>query len=150
MPVKSSMEKTASSGSNRRRPFGITVIIILLIFNVVVTGMILFLSLGSETGTITLLLLNITDPLVLKWALAAILTIEVAMVIGLWRLDHWAWFILMLQVGISMAADLWSYYFYHEFSTFSMLINIAIVFYLNQSEVQKAFAGETAGEKWMI
>lgn len=144
------MKKTASSGSNGRRPFGITVIIILLIFNAVVTGMILVLSFGIETGTIALWLLSITDPLVLRLALAAILLIEMAMVIGLWRLDHWAWFILMLQVGISMAADLWSYYFYHESSTFSMLINIAIVFYLNQSEVQKAFADETAGEKWMI
>ncbi len=139
------MKKPAYSRSDGRRPFGITVIIILLIFNVVVTGMILLLSLGSETGTITLLLLNITDPLVLRLALAAILLMEMAMVIGLWRLDHWAWFILMLQVGISMAADLWSYYFYHESSTLSMLISIAIVFYLNQREVQKAFAGETAG-----
>lgn len=136
------MKKPGSSESNGKRPFGITIIIILMIFYAVVTAVILLLSFGIDTGTITLWLLNITDPLVLRWALAAVLLIEMVMVIGLWRLQHWAWFLLMLQVGISMAADIWGYYFYHASSTFDMLINIAIVFYLNQREVQRAFTAE--------
>lgn len=136
------MKKPASPESNGKRPFGITIIIILMIFYAVVTAMIFLLSFENETGTITLWLLNITDPLILRWASASILLIEMVIVIGLWRLQHWAWFLLMLQVGISMASDIWGYYFYHASSTFDMLISIAIVFYLNQREVQRAFRSE--------
>ncbi len=67
-----------------------------------------------------------------------ILLIQLVIMIGLWRLRRWAWFLFMVQLGIGMAIYIWAYvngvalYIY-------MLLNIIMVFYLNQHEVQHVF-----------
>lgn len=57
---------------------------------------------------------------------------------ALWRLKRWAWIMVMLQSGIHMAVD-FSYYMRGETPFAQMFINIVIVFYLNQRDVQNIF-----------
>ncbi len=93
--------------------------------------------------------MRIDDPTVIRILFIAIIFIETAIIIGLWRTARWAWVLIMVQVGLGMASDLWGYF--HGYPSYtSMLINVIIVFYLNQSEVQRAFSGKSRrGAEWM-
>ena len=57
---------------------------------------------------------------------------------AIWRLKRWAWIMVMLQSGIHMAVD-FNYYLQGEAPFAQMFINIVIVFYLNQHDVQHIF-----------
>ena len=61
--------------------------------------------------------------------------------VGLWRRQRWAWFLTMLQLGAFMISDLYSYFTNSPPETYawSMLLNVFMVFYLNQREVQAIF-----------
>lgn len=58
--------------------------------------------------------------------------------IGLWRLQRWAWTATMIWVGVVMALGLISY-FRGNPSYSVMAVSVLQVFYLNQSDVQRAF-----------
>ncbi len=57
---------------------------------------------------------------------------------GLWRLRRWAWVLVMLQTGIQMAVD-FSVYIDGERPYLQMLLNVIVIFYLNQRDVQRIF-----------
>jgi uncharacterized membrane protein (DUF2068 family) len=91
-----------------------------------------------QIGQPSLFFRVIQDPTFLL-ALQLIFTLySVLVVVGLWRLKRWAWFLTMVQLGLSMAFELWFYTIdtpiYHR-----MVIDVIMVFYLNQHDVQQAF-----------
>ena len=124
--------------TSRKRPFGVVVIIILQILG--------FLSLAGDILGLPLSQLPAVFPI--KWYAGdsnfaliiggAILTWQLALAIGLWFLKRWAWFLIMIQLGISMAVCLWVYSQGLQLYVY-MIINVIMVFYLNQSDVQHAF-----------
>jgi hypothetical protein len=58
---------------------------------------------------------------------------------GLWTLQRWAWVATMLWAGLALLTSLINYYNGASVSYFSMAITLLQVFYLNLTEVQKAF-----------
>ena len=142
-----------SQRPTRKRPFGVIAIIVLkivtalsLIVNIIVltfndsVGQFLNRWANDEVTNI----LN-SGNLAIMIALAFILTVLVwhlVLIIGLWLLKRWAWFLVMIELGLSMAFGLFAY-FQGEPLYVYMWLNTIMVFYLNQSEVQHAF-GQTS------
>jgi hypothetical protein len=127
----------------RARPFGVTVIVVLLLLAAVVAlpSSLLGLlgSLRSEDGIAPLPDRTTVE---LIGALAVLLVLGVsalAAAVGLLRLQRWAWVLTMLLVGTQMATNLWQYFVAGERPYLEMLVDVALVFYLNQREVQRAF-----------
>ncbi len=132
----------------RKRPFGISVIIFMLVLYVLFLGIALFASFKVPVGEATFWIMKINNPVTMRIVFLAIILLEVSIVVGLWRMQRFAWVLIMIQAGLVMASDLWGYL--HGYPAYiSMLINVIIVFYLNQREVQRAFSGTAWwGEKW--
>ncbi len=124
----------------RKRPFGISVIIFLLVVNVLFLGIALFAFVQVPMGEIIFWILRIDNPAIINIFFLIVILFEASIAIGLWRLQRWAWVLIIIQVGLSMLSDLWGYFSGYS-SYMTMLINVIIVFYLNQREVQRAFSG---------
>jgi uncharacterized membrane protein (DUF2068 family) len=143
------MEPPLKSSPNKR-PFGVSVIVLLIAAYILFMASVFYLSIKSQDSSISAQLVNILNPTQVLAILAIELIILLAIAIGLWRLRQWAWFLLMIWVGIQMFFDLMDYFYGHHIHA-SMLISVIIVFYINQREVKKAFSGKTlAGAKWTI
>jgi uncharacterized membrane protein (DUF2068 family) len=143
------MEPPLKSSPNKR-PFGVSVIVLLIAAYILFMASVFYLSIKSQDSSISAQLVNILNPTQVLAILAIELIILLAIAIGLWRLQQWAWFLLMIWVGIQMFFDLMDYFYGHEIHA-SMLISVIVVFYINQREVKKAFSGKTlAGAKWTI
>lgn len=65
---------------------------------------------------------------------------------GLWRLRRWAWVLVMLQTGIQMAVD-FSVYLDGERPYLQMLLNVIVIFYMNQRDVQQIFLDDPEQQK---
>jgi hypothetical protein len=107
---------------------------------VLVTSVIgLGLLLSSETRTeISAYIFDFVEPLTL-------LLIVLVVVIGLWRYRAWGWYGMMLLLAYWMATDAINYFNGNpEYA--SMLLNVAMVFYLNQREVRELFAATNTSE----
>ena len=122
----------------RRRPFGLYVILILLslqaLLGVVVTGLLgLGLAFAAEDASTALR----TDIASILETFGIMLMTSVVMV-GLWRYRLWAWYGMMLLLAYWMATDAIAY-FRSQPDYFSMLLNVVLVFYLNQLEVKVLF-----------
>lgn len=133
---------------SRQRPFGVMVIIVLQLLGITV---LVFEVFGFQLGPASiiapvwyrdeeLIFGAWRAPNLLESALGTILVLaEILIVYGLWRLQRWAWLLLMIQLGLGMALYLWLYF--NGIALYvSMLLNVIAVFYLNQREVQQAFA----------
>lgn len=143
------MEPPLKSSPNKR-PFGVSVIVLLIATYILFMASVFYLSIRSQDSSIAAQLVNILNPTQVLAVLAIELIILLTIAIGLWRLQQWAWFLLMIWVGIQMFFDLMAYFYVREIHA-SMLISVIIVFYINQREVKKAFTGKTlAGAKWTI
>ena len=143
------MEPPLKSSPNKR-PFGVSVIVLLIAAYILFMASVFYLSIKSQDSSISAQLVSILNPTQILAILAIELVILLTIAIGLWRLQQWAWFLVMIWVGIQMFFDLIDYFYVHEIHV-SMLISVIIVFYINQREVKKAFTGKTlAGAKWTI
>ncbi len=121
----------------QKRPFGVTAIIVLQL-----------ISLASIIGDVagfpvsqlpSLLPIQWKDNTNYVFAMGiAIAVLQIAIIIGLWGLQRWAWFLIMIQLGVSMAIGLVSYFNGLQLYSY-MLLNVIMVFYLNQRDVQIAF-----------
>ncbi len=121
----------------QKRPFGVTAIIVLQ-----------FISLASIIGDImgfpvsqliSLLPLQWIDNTTYVFTVGIAIAIgQLIIIVGLWRLQRWAWFLIMIQIGVSMAIGLGSYFNGLQLYSY-MLLNVIMVFYLNQHDVQIAF-----------
>jgi len=143
------MEPPLKSSPNKR-PFGVSVIVLLIVAYILFIASVFYLSIKSQDSSIAAQLVNFLNPTQVLAVLAIELIILLAIAIGSWRLQQWAWFLLMIWVGIQMFFDLMAYFNGREIHV-SMLISVIIVFYINQREVKKAFTGKTlAGARWTI
>ncbi len=133
---------------SRKRPFGVSVIIFMLVLYVIFFGIAILSLIDLPFGEHTIDIIETDNPALARFLLLIIISIQSAIIVGLLQLRRWAWVLIMVQVGLSMLSDLWGF-FYGEYSFISMIINIIIVFYLNQREVQKAFSGrEGMDQQW--
>ncbi len=131
----------------RHRPFGLFVIITLLILQVLLGALVVILGVlsvvvQSATEFVGTIMANPLAPvdtlLVPLWALVV--------VVGLWRYHRWAWYMMMLLLAYWMATDAINY-FNAAPDYFPMLLNVAMVFYLNQREVQQLFVSRSGTEE---
>ncbi len=141
--------------STRKRPFGISVIIFDMILYALLLSLIFIASLGANYGDDAIQYLDMKRApigiLMLQYGLFPIYIIfEVVIIFGLWRLERWAWLLLMIQVGLSILIDIWGYF--HGNPTYlTMLLNVIVVFYLNQQDVQRIFVSKgREGTGWKI
>jgi hypothetical protein len=125
----------------RKRPFGVSVIIFMLVLYVLFFGIALFSLYQLPFGEFTLDITETDNPTIARAFFILIISIESLIIVGLWHLRRWAWVLIMVQVGLSMLSDFGGY-IYGDYSFLSMIINVIIVFYLNQREVQRAFSGQ--------
>lgn len=143
------MRLTSFLQHQRKRPFGISVIIFMLVLYVLFLGIALFASFHVPDPEATFWITEIDNPVTMRIVFFAIILLEVSIVVGLWRMQRFAWVLIMIQTGLFMLSDLWGYFHGHP-SYISMLIDVIIVFYLNQREVQRAFSATPGwGAKWM-
>lgn len=126
----------------RKRPFGVSVIISMLVLYVLLLAITLFAFFAVDVpdAELAIWILSTRDPWIIRTLFATIILIEASIAAGLWRFQRWAWVLVMIQSGILMASDLLGY-FYGNPSYLTMFINVIIVFYLNQREVQRVFPG---------
>lgn len=70
--------------------------------------------------------------------LILLVALRLMIITGFWFLKRWGWVLLMVQLGLVMLVDLYTY-FNGVPHFLSMLNSVLVVFYLNQREVQLAF-----------
>ena len=76
---------------------------------------------------------------------AALMLVSVVVAFGLWRYRAWGWYGMMLLLAYWMASDAIGYFTGNP-DYGSMLLNVAMVFYLNQREVRELFDAPVTGE----
>ena len=127
----------------KRLPFGLRAIIVLQVLTVVGDLMVLWaVAWATMQGNNAQLNLDLSDGDVLSAFFGVFISAICA--VGLWRRQRWAWHLTMLQLGLFMLGDLAAFYGNQPIDDYawSMLFNIAMVFYLNQREVQNVFRRE--------
>ena len=121
-----------------RRPFGLYVIIVLLILQALLGVFVAaFLGLGLAVGVEDLSTLVAAD----IWSIVetlGIMLVGTVVIVGLWRYRLWAWYGVLLLLAYWMATDTLAY-FRGAPEYFSMVLNVALVLYLNQLEVKELF-----------
>jgi uncharacterized membrane protein (DUF2068 family) len=122
----------------RRRPFGVTVIALLQALSGPIVG-------GSILGSDVALPVHGDRDLAARLAGLAAICVGLLIAVGLWRLQRWAWTAGMLWTGLGLAAALLAY-LNGQPQYGIMAVGIAIVFYLHQRDVQRAFGQGTDPE----
>jgi len=120
------------------RPFGIKAIIVLQLLYValLITAQVGILTGGDWPDVLP----QPTESIAIAVAILNVLIfLGLISVTGLWRLKYWAWVLLMMQIGVSLGVALWAY-FSGTPQYGSMVIGVAMVFYLNQGDVRRAFS----------
>ena len=118
-----------------KRPFGLVAIIILQLISVLTAALGMYLA---NDGTIDVIWVQTVHTGGIPTFNVVAIILGLVISYGLWQLKRWAWFLVMVQLGLSMAGGLW---FYTQGSPdyYDMIIDVIAVFYLNQRDVQKAF-----------
>ncbi|MCB0085694.1 MAG: hypothetical protein KDE50_04865 [Caldilineaceae bacterium] len=124
-----------------RRPFGLKALVVLLVLQALLSiavGITLVLAssyLPADSG-VRAQLFDVPGLSLITYSMLGASRFIVA--IGLWRLRRWAWVWMMVQLAVSMVQDIQSYYGGQPLYP-SMILNVIVVFYLNQHEVQDLF-----------
>ena len=122
----------------RKRPFGVIVLIVLQV--ILILGIVADLVMVQRGQPSAIHYLQGFEDTVFFQPLEIATSLYlIGVAIGLWRLQRWAWIIMMIQLGVSMSVNLWLY-FNGNPAYLPMLFQVIMVFYLNQTEVQQAFA----------
>jgi hypothetical protein len=146
-----------------KRPFGVYVIIFLLLTGVLASVLEILRvhgQLGDFLITVDEVLRERNVLVFLAHQLFAdVATITVAngifiagwivIILGLWTLQRWAWVTMMILTGIVLTIGLVRY-FQDEPAHVNMLVNVAFAFYLNDSSVRRAFIRPKAGDEARI
>lgn len=129
---------------HRKRPFGLRMILFLLTVQALL-GLLLAMLVGlgaivspDEFWTMASDLYDLVEPSVLMVLTAVVL-------VGLWRYRMWGWYGMMVLLAYYTASDAIGY-FVGDPDYVSMLLNVVMVFYLNQREVRDLFAAPAAAE----
>jgi uncharacterized membrane protein (DUF2068 family) len=128
----------------RRRPFGLFAIIVIQLLMVLLSAFLLGIAAFAVvmSGSVSDLAVQQVDLTYTDiGAMLLTLVVNAVCAFGLWRRQRWAWFLTMLQLGFFMLSDLYSYFTNSPPQTYvwSMLLNVFMVFYLNQRDVQAIF-----------
>ena len=125
----------------RHRPFGLYAIIALLLLNAILIVLDVtrsYIGLTTELGLPPPRLPGLDDDDVNRAARYLSAGGYAAAALGLWTLRRWAWVALMIVVGLALAEGLFRYARADpRYAT--MALNVLIVFYLNQRDVQRLF-----------
>ena len=117
-------------------------IIVLQLLNIVAN---FFDFVRLQLGMTTFALPNVNDMRVIGLANILIAALLLFVVWGLWRLKYWAWFSTMVLAGIALIFGIWQYW--HGGTPYvDLLINVLIVFYLNQHDLRQLFEGQSITE----
>jgi hypothetical protein len=126
---------TVPTPRRRKRPFGLYAVIVLLLLqgpsliasrDEVRYGLGWIVPAGQNTGAVA-------DLIGISLSLIALV-----LIVGLWRLKRWAWVGAMMFVGLGLTVGIIQY-LRNQPLYGTMLLNIFIVFYLNQRDVQDLF-----------
>jgi hypothetical protein len=126
-----------------RRPFGVNAIVGLLFVSAALGlgagGAVFILRLVGNTTLLELF--PDAQPMVLgEFALLALEGVaDLVAAIGLLLMRRWAWVLTMLLVGYRMATNLWLHFSSGGGDELELVLDVVIVFYLNQRDVQRAF-----------
>ena len=141
----------------KRRPFGLLAIIVIQVLTLLGSGLLLLLFLVSFVFASRMIVVEGVDPKLFNWELSPMDLLQMVLIfvingvcaVGLWRRQRWAWFLTMLQLGAFMISDLYSYFTNSPPETYawSMLLNVFMVFYLNQRDVQAIFLIKNEGKQ---
>ncbi|MFN2196797.1 MAG: hypothetical protein ACK2UW_11810 [Anaerolineales bacterium] len=118
----------------RRRPFGLYVIIALQL----IAAIFLTLVLLSEKTIAPYLEVLVQNPVYYSWFGWVLIGFLVLAVVGLLFLKRWGWILTMILTGLGLLYSILSYFLGNP-HYLSMVIDLVIVFYLNQHDVQSAF-----------
>lgn len=136
------MEQQPLADRQPSRPFGVKAISVLYLVSAVSGLLAVTLLDALAEGDISVVA---RIPELSELPLVGLALLQIIIVIGFWRLHRWAWYLVMISAGITMAVDLWQYFRGNPYFL-SMFINVAIVLYLNQREVQQAFVRKQEAE----
>lgn len=133
-------------GPRRERPPGLYAIIALLLANATLIALDVsrsYAALGIGLGLPRPVLPGISDADVDRVLRLLIAGGFLFVAVGIWTLRRWAWVALMIAVGLGLGEGLIRYA-RGDPRYVTMLINVLIVFYLNQHGVQRLFRHEPA------
>lgn len=136
-----------------RRPFGVYVLVVLLMIGVVTAALEIarvqfqlvgFLADADEflidrSGFLQLAARLFKDTGLATVANGVIIAYWLVVIVGLWLLQRWAWVMVMIFAGVSLVFGLWRY-FEGTPDYIGMVFYVAMVFYLNDRSVQRAYA----------
>lgn len=114
----------------RKRPFGVYVIALMQVLNGLAIGLNILLRDDLDVSR------SIERSEALGMSLGFPGIVLALSLLMMWR---WAWMVTMLWTGLSLGYGLYTYYFSSDPNFITMAINVFIVFYLNQRDVQQAF-----------
>ncbi len=129
-----------SSPAKRRRPFGVYVIIVLLLLNLLTNT---FDVLRVRLGLPPLILPNLGNEAYITVLNSLIVAVVATVCMGLFLLKRWAWITAMILIGFSLVYNI-VHYLNGGQPFVSMLLNVLSVFYLNLRNVQMAFENRPA------
>lgn len=143
-----------------KRPFGVYVIVALLLVGVVAavleimrvqTELLGFWQTADEvlreySGLTDLAAYLFKGTTAVTVANTVVILFWLLLIGGMWRMQRWAWLVVMIFTGVNLAFTLVRY-FRGDPDYLSMLILVAITFYLNDRDVQRAYARPSATEK---
>jgi len=118
----------------RSRPFGLYIIMGLE----VTLAILLALSLLSLQGVSSYLRLVLQSPVFYTWFGWVFVGGLAIAVLGLQFLKRWGWILTMILTGIGLFFAIWGY-FQGNPNYIGMVMNLVVVFYLNQRDVQLPF-----------
>ena len=119
----------------RKRPFGLIAIIVLQLLQAIAWGVFLYMLTLPEFALIGEVIDISARSYTVQIASMSLLIVALP---GLWFLKRWGWILLMIQMGISLSMGIWQF-IEGSPNYVSMGLNVAVVFYLNQGEVQQLF-----------
>jgi uncharacterized membrane protein (DUF2068 family) len=129
------MQQEQLEQAQRKRPFGLYAIIVLQILNILA----LFTDIVRvQMGVAALALPNVQNARVLAVVNIVIAVILIAIIVGLWRYQYWAWFATMIVTGIALILGIWQY-FNGGGPYLNLLLNSLVALYLNQRDLRRIF-----------
>jgi hypothetical protein len=143
-----------------KRPFGVYAIAALLLLGVA-AGVLEILRVQIElfgfwqtadevlreySGLTELAAYLFIDPKLVIIANTLVIVFLLLLISGLWRMKRWAWLLVMIFTGANLTLTLIRY-FNDNPDYLSMLIHVAVTFYLNDRDVQRAFARPNAAKR---
>ena len=133
---------TVKNEDNLSRPFGIYVVILIMLLQIVASVTDLWATNFLKLPSIGIA--NLDNQLLAFILTGAVALAIIAVMIGLWRLKRWAWYATMIFFGIFLIWNIWLY-FENDPVYLNLLAGIIAVFYLNLREVQAAFGTDNRG-----